>query len=88
MAKERDYKREYELQLRRGDDVNNAKRHKARREMEKKKGRSAIAGKDIDHKRRLASGGSNDDSNLQVADPSENRSRNGQRPGMKKPRLK
>lgn len=84
----RDYDREYELQKRRGDDVNKAKRNKARREMIKKHGEAALAGKDVDHKRRLAEGGGNGTGNLRVADPSDNRARNGQRPGMKKPRRK
>lgn len=48
-------------------------RNKARRLMEKKKGKAALAGKDVDHKRPIRNGGSNAPSNLRVVSPSKNR---------------
>jgi 5-methylcytosine-specific restriction endonuclease McrA len=51
-----------------------AQRVKARRMAEAYYGKSAIKGKDIDHKRPLSKGGSNSMSNLRVSSPSKNRS--------------
>jgi hypothetical protein len=69
----RNYKREYELQKRRGDDKNKAIRNKARRKMVKlglvKKGQ------DVDHRRALSKGGAATAvSNLRAVSPGKNRS--------------
>lgn len=50
-----------------------AARNAARAAMEKKLGKAAIAGKDIDHKRPIRSGGSNAHSNLRVRSVKANR---------------
>lgn len=73
----RDYKREYELQKKRGEsgtgsDSDNAKRHRLRRKalkvgMVKK-------GQDLDHKKMLSKGGSNTLKNARAATPHDNRS--------------
>jgi hypothetical protein len=69
----RNYKREAANETRARKDAR-IDRVQARREMEKKHGKSALAGKDVDHKRALRHGGSNASSNLRLRDPSENRS--------------
>lgn len=54
-----------------------AQRNAARRVMEKKKGKAAIRGKDIDHKKHSANGYlDNSPSNLRVMDKSKNRAKN------------
>lgn len=73
----RDYKREYELQKKRGEsgtgsESDNAKRHRLRRKalkvgMVKK-------GQDLDHKKPLSKGGSNTLKNARAATPHDNRS--------------
>jgi 5-methylcytosine-specific restriction endonuclease McrA len=72
----RDYDQEYKTQKARGDvggsDSPNAKRKRARRQalklgMVKK-------GQDLDHKKPLSKGGSNDIRNLKATSPSANRS--------------
>ncbi len=50
-----------------------SERNKARREMEKKLGKAAIAGKDIDHIRPIVRGGTNSPSNLRVQSAHTNR---------------
>jgi hypothetical protein len=50
-----------------------SERNKARRLMEKKLGKAAIAGKDIDHRKPLRDGGSNKASNLRVRSVHANR---------------
>lgn len=75
----RDLKQEYKTQKRRGEngtgsDSDSAKRHRARRQMEKELGKEAIEGKDIDHKKPLSQGGGNNRENLRVSDPGKNRS--------------
>lgn len=50
-----------------------AQRNAARTAMEKKHGKAALAGKDVDHKRPIASGGSNADGNLRLRSVSANR---------------
>lgn len=75
--KTRDYKREYELQKKRGDsgsgsDSGNAKRHRLRRKALKLG--MVKPGQDVDHKVALSKGGSNSIKNARAASPSENRS--------------
>jgi hypothetical protein len=53
--------------------ANRSDRNKARRLMEKKLGKGAIAGKDIDHRQALDKGGSNRASNLRVRSVKSNR---------------
>lgn len=48
-------------------------RNKARREMEKKVGKAALKGKDVDHKVPVRSGGGNGKGNLRLASPATNR---------------
>lgn len=69
----RDYKHEYAIEspTRRH---RRAERDKARRMAAVIFGKTAIRGKDIDHKRELGKGGSNLPSNLQPMAPSKNRS--------------
>ena len=74
--KTRDYKREYELQKKRGDsgsgsDSGNAKRHRLRRKALKLG--MVKPGQDVDHKVPLSKGGSNSIKNARAASPSENR---------------
>jgi hypothetical protein len=52
-----------------------AQRNAARAEMVKKHGKAALAGKDVDHKKRIKHGGSNSASNLRVQSRSTNRGR-------------
>lgn len=70
----RDYRSEYDSYHGKPEQrANRSKRVLARRDMEKKLGKSAIAGKDIDHKKPLRSGGGNSPSNLRVTSVKENR---------------
>jgi 5-methylcytosine-specific restriction endonuclease McrA len=76
-TKNRDYKREYELQKQRGDsgsgsDSGNAKRHRLRRKAIKKG--MVKPGQDLDHVKPLSKGGANTLSNARATSPSENRS--------------
>jgi hypothetical protein len=50
-----------------------SQRNKARRIMEKKLGKAAIKGKDIDHIKKIRSGGTNAPSNLRVRSVKANR---------------
>lgn len=74
----RDYKQERKTAIRRGEtlgsDSDNAKRKRARRQMEKEGKVKPHDGKDVDHKKPLGKGGSNTRRNLKVASRSENRS--------------
>ena len=54
---------------------NRVKRNRARREMAKKKGKAALKGKDVDHKKPLSKGGSNSPKNLRVTSKKKNRGR-------------
>jgi hypothetical protein len=77
MAYERDYKREYELQKKRGEsgtgsDGDNAKRKRLRRKALKLG--MVKAGQDLDHKKPLSKGGSNTLKNARASTPSDNRS--------------
>lgn len=70
----RDYKKEYrEYHASEEQKENRAKRNSARREMEREGRVHKGDGKDVDHKRALINGGSNDDSNLRVVSRSTNR---------------
>lgn len=55
--------------------ANRAARGRARYAMEKKHGKAALKGKDIDHKKMLGKGGSNAMSNLRIQTPAKNRGR-------------
>lgn len=75
--KKRDYKRERELAIRRGEtgvgsDSGDAQRHRARRKVEKKLKRKLGPKEVVDHINRVKDGGSNDDSNLRVRSLSSN----------------
>lgn len=70
----RDWKHEYQLQLKRGDDKGQIERQRARR-MYDKKGIDR-AGKDIDHKKPISKGGLSKGGNLRLRDRSKNRSDN------------
>ena len=73
----RDYDQEYATAKGRGEvgtgsESGNAKRHRARRAMEKA-GR-VKSGQDVDHKKPIKKGGGNNTSNLRASSPSNNRS--------------
>lgn len=68
-----DYDSEY--QKKKKQVANRVKRNAARRLMTKTKGKAALKGKDVDHKRSLKSGGSNGKKNLRVTTKKANRSR-------------
>lgn len=70
----RDYKKEYrEYQGTEEQKKNRAKRNAARREMAEDGKVRKGDGKDVDHKRALINGGSNQESNLRVVSRSANR---------------
>lgn len=72
--RKRDYKREYAQYHGTPEQIaNRSNRNKARRMIEKEVGKSALKGKDVDHKRPLSKGGSNARSNLQIASVHYNR---------------
>ena len=76
MATKRNYKREYEQYHSKPEQrANRSKRVLARRAMEKKLGKDALRGKDVDHIKPLSKGGSNRRSNLRVTSISKNRGR-------------
>jgi len=70
----RNYKQEWEAAKKRGEDVGNNTRHRARYEMEKAGKVSPNDGKDVGHVVALSKGGSNDKRNLKVQSRSTNRS--------------
>ena len=72
----RPYKREYQLQKRRGENPERAERQRARRAYDKKG--INRRGKDISHNKMLSKGGSNKDG-TRLESPSKNRARNGQK---------
>lgn len=80
--RKRDYDKEYEWQGTPEQIARRSARNKARRLMEKKVGKAALKGKDVDHKKPLSQGGSNDLSNLQVTSVKYNRGTKNR--GMKK----
>lgn len=78
----RDYAQERKTAIARGETgvgskSGDATRHRARRIVEKRLGKSAIKGKDVDHKRTIKNGGSNQADNLRVRSVAENRSDGG-----------
>lgn len=74
MPTPRDYKKEYREYQGKPEQIRNrAARNKARAEMAKKVGASAIRGKDVDHKVPLSKGGSTRASNLRVRSVHANR---------------
>lgn len=75
--KKRDYKRERELAIRRGEtgvgsDSGDAQRHRARRKVQKRLGRKLGPTEVVDHIKRVKDGGENNDSNLRVRSLSSN----------------
>ncbi|MCQ9120970.1 hypothetical protein BKG95_02420 [Rodentibacter pneumotropicus] len=73
-ASDRDYDKEYKTYHGTPKQIaNRAARNKARRTMEKEMGKSALKGKEVDHKKPLSKGGSNSRSNLQVLSKTANR---------------
>jgi hypothetical protein len=78
---DRNYKREYQLQRKRGEQPARTEREAARRAFDKKKGKSARKGKDLAHKKALSKGGSNADG-VSLQSPKKNRSGGGR---MSKP---
>jgi len=86
--KKRNYKRERALAKKRGEtgvghNSGDAKRHRARRKLEKKLGKAALRGKDVHHKRPVKGGGGEGPGNLAVVSKSKNRAHGG-RIGNKK----
>ena len=82
----RNFKREYELQKKRGDTKGQLERQKARRLLDKtkkdnnKNGKADVReGKDIDHKKPISKGGKSNVKNLRVRSRSSNRKDNIQR---------
>ncbi len=78
----RNYKQERKTAKRRGETgvgskSGDAKRHRARRAVGKKRGTAAIAGKDVHHKKPVKRGGGNSTKNLAVMSRRKNRSDGG-----------
>lgn len=70
--KDRNYKHEHELEMQKPKARElRADRQRARREMDKEG--VVRKGNDIDHKKPLSKGGSNDKANLRLIDPETNR---------------
>jgi len=69
----RPYKREYELQKKRGEHEARMERQRARRAMDKRGVNRN--GKDVSHNKALSKGGSNADG-VKLESPSKNRARN------------
>lgn len=81
-SKVRDYKRERELAIKRGEtgcgsNSGDAKRHRARRVKEKQLGKKLPTSVHVHHKKAVKSGGSNASSNLAVTPASKNLSDGG-----------
>jgi len=67
-------KRHYQDYQSRPDQIaKRSERNKARRLMEKKVGKEALKGKDVDHKTPIRSGGTNASGNLRVRSVAKNR---------------
>lgn len=78
----RDYERERELAIKRGETgvgskSGDATRHRARRKVEKRLGRKLGPNEVVDHKNPLKNGGSNGHSNLSVRSLSDNAAHGG-----------
>lgn len=71
----RDYDYDTKYQDKPEQVANRVKRNKARREMTRAKGKAAMKGKDVDHKKPLSKGGSNSKSNLRLVSKKKNRGR-------------
>lgn len=71
----RDYSYDTKYQNKKKQVSNRVKRNAARRAMTAAKGKAALKGKDVDHKKPLKSGGSNAKSNLRVTTKKKNRAR-------------
>jgi 5-methylcytosine-specific restriction endonuclease McrA len=69
----RDYKKEYAASRRPDRRKANILRKRARRLMIREKGEAALRGKEVDHKKMLATGGSNARSNLTILSRKANR---------------
>lgn len=70
----RNYRREYD----KWGSSPTAKKHRAMRNSARRKMKASganVAGKDVDHKKRLSAGGTNAKSNLRLISPSKNRGR-------------
>lgn len=78
MPSSKNYKRDYEQEAKtakaRGENSDDAARHRLRREAVKKGVVKTGDGKDLDHKEPLSKGGSNSLSNARATSPGENRS--------------
>jgi len=70
----RNYKQEEKTAKKRGEDVGNAERHKARRVELKLGAVHAGDGKDVDHRTPLSKGGANSKGNFRVESAHDNRS--------------
>jgi hypothetical protein len=70
----RDYEQEYATAKARGENKDNAQRHRARYEMEKKGLVHRGDGKDVGHIKHIKGGGTNAPSNLEVQSVAKNRS--------------
>ncbi len=78
----RDYKRERQLAIKRGEtgigsSSGDARRHRARRKKEKALGHKLRPDQHVDHKKPVKNGGSNSNSNLRVVSASKNMSDGG-----------
>lgn len=71
----RDYSYDTKYQDSKKQVANRVKRNAARRAVVAAKGKAAVKGKDVDHKKPLSKGGSNSMSNLRVTTKKKNRSR-------------
>lgn len=65
----------YDGKYRAAHKADNAQRKAARRSVEKKLGKAAVKGKDVDHVRPVKSGGSNAPANLKAQSVAKNRGR-------------
>ena len=80
------YKRDYKAEYKAHHSSPQAKKDRAARN--KAAADKGVAGKDVDHKKPLRSGGSTSSSNTRVRDRSANRADNGHKPGEKQKRKK
>jgi hypothetical protein len=74
MATKRDYKNEYQTQLKRGDDKGQIERQRARRLYDKEG--IDRSGKNIDHIKPIKEGGMSSKTNLRLRSPKANKSDN------------